>query len=237
MIDKKIAAGLLGAVGASLCCITPVVAVLAGSSSLASSFSFLEPFRPYLVALTLLVLAYAWWDKLRTKEPELECACETEDVKTSFFYSTKFLAGVTVFALVMLSFPYWGDALIRPNQQNLSKEITYKMADIKIEGMTCKACEATVESVAAKIDGLGHIQASAVNKNAVVLYDPTKTSPDEIAKTIAKTGYKPVAYTDESGEHPLQLQALPIDHAPKAKCGSGKCGAGKCGSGKCGDTN
>jgi len=59
MVDKKIVTGVLAAIGASLCCVTPVLAVLAGSTGLASSFSSMEPFRPYLIALTVIVLAYA----------------------------------------------------------------------------------------------------------------------------------------------------------------------------------
>jgi mercuric ion transport protein len=44
--DKKlIGAGLLTAIAASLCCITPVLALIAGTSGLASTFSWLEPFK------------------------------------------------------------------------------------------------------------------------------------------------------------------------------------------------
>ena len=89
MMDKKILTGIAAAFGASLCCITPVLAVLAGSTGLASSFSWMEPFRPYLIALTVLVLAYAWWDKLKSKKQELECACESDNAgKVSFWHTT-----------------------------------------------------------------------------------------------------------------------------------------------------
>lgn len=55
--DKKlIGTGLLTAIAASLCCITPVLALVAGTSGLASTFSWLEPFRPYFIGLTVLVL-------------------------------------------------------------------------------------------------------------------------------------------------------------------------------------
>ena len=70
MIDKKLLTGILAAIGASLCCITPVLAVLAGSTGIASSFSWMEPFRPYLIALTVIVLAYAWWDKLKPQKQD-----------------------------------------------------------------------------------------------------------------------------------------------------------------------
>ena len=64
--DKKlIGAGLLTAIAASLCCITPVLALVAGTSGLASTFSWLEPFRPYFIGLTILVLGFAWYQKLK----------------------------------------------------------------------------------------------------------------------------------------------------------------------------
>ncbi|MEK7254190.1 MAG: heavy metal transporter, partial [Bacteroidota bacterium] len=45
--EKWAGAGALAAVAASLCCITPVLALLAGTSGLASTFSWLEPARPW----------------------------------------------------------------------------------------------------------------------------------------------------------------------------------------------
>jgi len=57
--NKLIGAGLLTAIAASLCCITPVLALIAGTSGLASTFSWLEPFRPYFIGLTILVLGFA----------------------------------------------------------------------------------------------------------------------------------------------------------------------------------
>ena len=67
--DKKlIGAGLLTAIAASLCCITPVLALVAGTSGLASTFSWLEPFRPYFVGLTILVLGFAWYQKTKTEK-------------------------------------------------------------------------------------------------------------------------------------------------------------------------
>lgn len=82
--------GILSAVAASLCCITPVLALFAGTTSIASSFSWMELFRPYLIGITILVLAFAWYQKLkpRTKE-EIECACE-EDEKPPFMQTKKF---------------------------------------------------------------------------------------------------------------------------------------------------
>ena len=107
MADKKITATLLATLAASLCCVTPVLAVLAGTSSFAGTFSWMEPYRGYLAGLAVLVLLYAWWDKLRPKKGAPECACD-ETGKSAFFSGKIFLAIVTLFVIAMLSFPQWG---------------------------------------------------------------------------------------------------------------------------------
>ncbi|HFS85432.1 MAG TPA: rhodanese-like domain-containing protein [Epsilonproteobacteria bacterium] len=104
MAHQKILATIVATVAASLCCVTPVLAVLAGSSTLASSFSWLAPYHTYLVWFTIAILVYAWYDKLKPSG-DIDCAC---DEKVSFFSSKKFLTIVTVFSVAMLSFPQWG---------------------------------------------------------------------------------------------------------------------------------
>ena len=108
--SKSVGAGLLTAIVASLCCITPVLSLLAGVSGIAASFSWMEPFRPYLIALTIGVLGFVWYQKLKPRTAEqIECACPGggEDDKPSFWQSKLLLGLVTVFAIVMLSFPVY----------------------------------------------------------------------------------------------------------------------------------
>ena len=241
MIDKKILTGILAAVGASLCCITPVLAVLAGSTGFASTFTWMEPFRPYLIVLTIVVLAYAWWDKLKPKKADISCACDEDaEGKVSFWYSKTFLLFVTLFSAVMLSFPYWGDSLIREdkpkivyvNKANLSK------VTVNIEGMTCKACEATVEKVAGDVSGVTWVKASTKEKRAELTYDKSITDIETILKNIVTTGYMPTGYKDAQGVmHQLKELSgtMPVSHKSESKCGEGKCGANKCGNGKCGN--
>jgi hypothetical protein len=80
--NNIIGVGLLTAITASLCCITPVLALIAGNSGLATTFSWIEPFRPYLVGLTILVLGFAWYQKLAPKalitRTEMDCNCDSE---------------------------------------------------------------------------------------------------------------------------------------------------------------
>lgn len=103
MSNKSILTIISATVVTSLCCVTPVLAVLAGSSSLASSFSWLAPYHNYLVVFTILVLIYAWYDKLKPHK-EIDCDCDSQ----SFFAGKTFLAIVTVFTAIILTFPQWG---------------------------------------------------------------------------------------------------------------------------------
>jgi len=134
MTNKSILTAIGATIAVSLCCITPVLAVLAGSSTLASSFSWLTPYHNYLVWFTVLVLLYAWYDKLK---PSKDIACDCNE-KTGFFSSKKFLAIVTVFSVIMLSFPQWGDKVFdtAPSAESCAtgacESETVKKSEVKI---------------------------------------------------------------------------------------------------------
>ena len=99
---KLIGTGLLTAIAASLCCITPVLALIAGTSGLASTFSWLEPFRPYFIGLTILVLAFAWYQKLKPQK-KIDCNCEITE-KTNFVKTKSFLGIFTAFLIVSIGY-------------------------------------------------------------------------------------------------------------------------------------
>lgn len=92
---------------------------------------------------------------------------------------------------------------------------------IAVEGMTCESCEATIERAGEKIEGLVSIEASASNKRAIVEFDATQTSVEQIMQAITATGYKALGSEDFSEERESNVSA--------SRCGAGKCGAGKCG--------
>ncbi|MBR08964.1 MAG: heavy metal transporter [Rickettsiales bacterium] len=182
---------LLTAVSASLCCITPVLALLAGSSGIAASFSWLDPFRPWLIGITVVVLAFAWYQKLKPRSAqEIECECE-DDEKPSFWHSKKFLGIVTVFAVVLLAFPYYADAFYPETNLSVLEytnlESTY---EINITGMTCSGCEEHVKLEIGKLSGISGLEVSYEKANAVVTFDESKTNIDEVKAAVDNTGYK-----------------------------------------------
>lgn len=188
--DKKlIGAGLLSAVAASLCCITPVLALLAGTSGLASAFSWIEPFRPYFIGLTVLVLAYAWYKKLNP-QPEMDCTCEAGE-KPNFLQSKTFLGLVTIFSILMLAFPYYSSVFFSSSNKEVIviDKSAIKSTEFIIEGMTCTGCEEHVNHEVNKLDGIVSTQVSYENGNAIIQFDQTKTTESEIEKAIKSTGY------------------------------------------------
>ena len=196
-MDKKILTVIATSLGASLCCITPVLAVLAGASSFATTFSWLDPFRPYFVTLTIIILIYIWWGKLKPQK-EIECACEDNE-KVGFLKTKTFLSIITIFAVLSISFPYYGNFFI---EEESKKEIVIvEKSDIvsysiKIDNMTCPACEATVSNAIHTQEGIIKSDISYKTGVANIKFDKSKTSIENLRNSIDKTGFTTVEHKE-----------------------------------------
>ena len=157
------------------------------------SFSWLEPFRPWLIGITVVVLAFAWYQKFKPKT-QAEIDCECDDEKPKFINSKNFLFLITLFAGAMLAFPSYSHILYSSPGQ--SKVIDYieqsnvKEIRVTIEGMTCTGCEAHIESEVNKLDGILKVNADYEAANTIVKYDKTKVDLQKIESAILSTGYK-----------------------------------------------
>ena len=189
---KWAGASILSAIAASLCCITPLLAVISGASGAASTFSWMEPFRPYLIAITIVVLGFAWFQVLKPKsKEEMDCNCE-EDSKVPFMQSKKFLGLVTVFSFLMLIFPYYSHVFYPKNNKEvviIDKE-NVSLKEFKIVGMTCTGCEEHVNHKVNELDGIINVNTSYKQGNTVIEYDNSKTNETEIIDAINSTGYQ-----------------------------------------------
>ena len=188
--NNKIAGmGLLTAIAASLCCITPIIALIAGTSGMASVFSWMEPARPTLIGFTILALGFSWVQKLKPSK-EVDCDCDPEE-KTQFLQTKLFLGIMTVFAALMLSFPYYshvfhsndGQSMMVISPDNLTK------IEFEIDGMTCENCEKHVTHEIRLLEGIGRTEVSYSLGNAIVEFDKTATDMKEIEEAINSTGY------------------------------------------------
>ena len=187
--NKLIGAGLLTAFAASLCCITPVLALIAGTSGLASTFSWLEPFRLYFIGFTILVLGFAWYQKLKPKK-QIDCNCDAEE-KPKFIQSKKFLGIITAFAIIMIAFPYYSGVFYPKTEKQIIvvDKSNIQKVEFTISGMTCASCEKHINHEVNKLTGIINSNASSKNGKAIIEFDNSKTNSAKIEKAINLTGY------------------------------------------------
>jgi copper chaperone CopZ len=189
-------AGVLAAIAASLCCITPVIALLAGSSSIAANFSWVEPARPYLIGLSIAVLVFAWYLKLKpAKTNDMDCNCETTN-KASFLQSKTFLTIVTVFAILMMTFPLYAKVFYPKQKAQATLAVVDNKQQVKftIQGMTCEACEEHVNNELSKVNGVLAYKTSYATRSSLITFDQLKVDVKTIEAAINKAGYKVKSY-------------------------------------------
>ncbi|MEX2656404.1 MAG: mercuric transport protein MerTP, partial [Balneolales bacterium] len=173
--SKWLGAGIATAFLAALCCITPVFAVLAGISGIASMFSWLEPFRPWMISLSGLFIGLAWFQHLKPRK-QVDCKCEDDP---SFFKSKGFLGMITVAVSLLITFPYYSDIFIRSNnspQVVIGYETQVERVTFDIEGMTCTGCETSVKHAVQRVDGVLKTEVSYQNRKATIAFDKTQTT-------------------------------------------------------------
>ncbi len=187
--NKILGAGILSAIAASLCCITPVLAIIAGASGLASSFSWIEPARPYFIGLTIIILGIAWYQQLKPRK-QADCNCESGE-KPKFLQSKGFLPIVTIFAGLMLTFPMYAGIFYPQSEKQaiIAEKSDIETVDFNIEGMTCSDCERPIKYQIDQLPGIIESTVSYAHGNAIVEFDKSKTSIAEIETAINSTGY------------------------------------------------
>lgn len=60
---------------------------------------------------------------------------------------------------------------------------------LKIEGMTCGGCVASVRRVLSALDGVQQADVSLEKKQATVSYEPGRVTPDTLKAAIEDAGY------------------------------------------------
>lgn len=188
--------GIVTAVAASLCCITPILALISGVGGIAATFSWLEPARPYLIGITIAVLGFAWYQKLKPrKQTEVECDCEDEG-KTNFWQSKTFLGIVTLFAIAALTFPSYSHVFYPKSDKQvvLVKDSALKTVDFSISGMTCTSCEEHVKHAVNVLNGVLESSANYEKGTASVKFDESKILVTKLVEAIDATGYKVEKY-------------------------------------------
>lgn len=180
------------ALSASLCCITPVLALISGVGGVAATFSWLEPARPFFIGVTAIVLGLAWYQKLKPrKKEEVACACETDEWP-SFFQSKSFLGLATLFVFALLAFPNYAHVFY-PKSPVANIVVVGKdnmqQVELTISGMTCQGCAEHVNHALDGVPGVLEHITSFEKRTSHVKFDKSKTTEQALIDAVNATGY------------------------------------------------
>ena len=82
------------------------------------------------------------------------------------------------------------------NKQEAAKDPgELSLIEVKIEGMTCTACEQTIQRRVGKLEGIKSVTATFADGRAVIEYYPGTVDTLKMKEAIAGSGYKPIKFS------------------------------------------
>ncbi|MEE9193723.1 MAG: mercuric transporter MerT family protein [Thermodesulfobacteriota bacterium] len=185
---------IIAAIVASVCCVGPLLLLGLGiGGAWVGNLTALEPFRPYLMGLTLFILGYAFY-KIYSKPKVEECEPGSYCANPKADRNNKIILWIsTVFVISLLAFPYL-TPYIFANENNIITQPGFSEVDIKVvvldvPDMYCATCPVTVQKSLIKLDGVITAEASFEDKKAMVIYDSTQVSIDQLIEATTNAGY------------------------------------------------
>lgn len=190
----SLTAALGAAVAASACCTIPLLIVSLGvGGAWVGTLTALEPYRPVFVGLALAALAYAGyheWRASRRAARSIDCGCEEEAVSP---WTRRALLGAGAVVVVTLVASPW---LIQASSSPVSSAVVAATGPtstaqvvLDVEGMTCASCNVTVRKALVNVDGVEAAEVSFEPPRAVVTYDPTRATVDQLVEATTNAGY------------------------------------------------
>ncbi len=193
------------AIVASLCCIGPVVVALIGVGSV-GAFAAFEPLRPYLIGLTVVLLALAFY--LTYRKREVICEDGSCKIESAGKWNKIAVWLATLVAAVAIAFPTFDFTNAKTAQAMLNQarpqHPTIVVAVLDIEGMDCKGCAKGLEASLGRAAGVKKAAVEFEKSRAVVEYDSTKTTLERLIAVVDETGFK--AKRSEKPEYSREAQ-------------------------------
>ena len=194
--------GIGAAVAASACCTIPLALVSLGvGGAWIGSLTALAPYRWIFVSLAVGALGYAGYNEWQlSRRPD--CDCET------MFSSTtrRVLLGTGALAVVALVVSPWliapspsaanqqaqaavAESETAPRSQGSSAPASFQQVVLTVEGMTCSTCPTTVQTALRDVDGVYEAEATLEPPEAVVRFDPDRTSVEVLTQATENVGF------------------------------------------------
>ena len=185
-------ASVAAAIGASLCCILPILAALTGAGAIAAGVAF-EQWRPYLLGLTALLLVggvlLAWRDHKR--------ACTARSLCATRPLSRWNLAALGILAMgvvALAALPYYSGAVApmvvrQPVPTQSLSSLTLSTVTLRVPDMDCPACAVALSAALDKLPGVADAKLDVSSRQAVVTYDPATQNVAAMEKVISDAGF------------------------------------------------
>jgi copper chaperone CopZ len=182
------ASAVVAAIGASSCCILPLVLGSLGGSAVALAGT-LASLRPYFLGVAAL-LVFAAWYAIHRRSPAT--SCDTATSRLQRFVRPVLLAS-TVAVIGVASFPTYAPVLAnggaRPHPSSTSEGS--RQLVLYVEGMTCEACAVEIRHALEGVPGVVDAGVDyAAGEAWVVVTADAQTMEVELTSAVGRAGYK-----------------------------------------------
>jgi copper chaperone CopZ len=188
------------AIAASACCILPLLLGAAGAGTVGLGAALI-PYRPYFIALTVLLLGGAFYFTYRPQKGGCETDCDTKSVRARRI-SRALLWGVTIFTVGALAYPNIAAYRARPPASSIpavAASVKVETVLFTIPSIACAACAVNIADALHTTPGVYDAEVDFDTKQASVRYDATRIGVAQLRDAIDRTGF-PATQTKPVGD-------------------------------------
>ncbi len=190
--NQKTNWSIIGAVGAAIaasaCCTIPLLLVVLGvGGAWVGTFTALEPYRLLFILLALGFLGFAGYREYRlTTGPQCDCEVTMQDRLRRSLLVVGLIA-----TLALIASPWIIRGTASATMASAPALIENSLQDVvlEVEGMTCVSCNITVSKALTNLDGVEEAQVTFEPPKAVVTYDPSRVSIEQMVEATTNVGY------------------------------------------------
>jgi|APEBP8051073058_1049385.scaffolds.fasta_scaffold00737_10 copper chaperone CopZ len=190
---------MLTAIAASACCVLPTLLGVASLGTLGFGAA-LEPYRPALTGLTLLLLGAAFYFTYRPAPTvcDAEGNCASGNSAGLKHFNKAMLWGVALVAVTALAYPQAAQSLARTPARaktvsaapaTTKNAVAIKTARFTIGNMTCASCTTGIAGALKKTPGVRDATVDFATKLASVRYDASRVGVAQIQAVIERAGF------------------------------------------------
>ncbi len=183
---------IVSAIGASVCCLGPLVLVGLGfSGAWIGNLSVFNRYRPFFMVFTFVFLGFAFY-KVYFKSKKERCETVSYCVNPKAERINKIaLWSVAILSVGMLVLPGLLGMLSTKDPTSM-QVVSTQQAVFNVEGMTCGGCALTIEKGLKNLDGIKMVRVTFEPSEAIVNYNPDFISIKRIMEAIKNLGYSSI---------------------------------------------